>query len=82
MAREFAGLEDLDDMHGRAAARARRKGRGRLRSDVLRPGRRRSDVEQLAGEEEVVGLHGARQQTVVADAVAAEITIAIVRNRP
>ena len=67
MSRRLACLEYLDDAHGRAAARARLK--GRLRGDVLRLGRRRSDVEQLAGEHEVVGLHAARQQTVVADAV-------------
>ena len=30
-----------------------------------------SDVEQFAGQRDVVGLHAARQQTVVADAVTA-----------
>ena len=38
---------------------------------MLGLGRWRSDVEQLAGEREVVGLHAAREQTVVADAVKA-----------
>ena len=67
----LACLEHLDDAHGRAAARAGLEGRGRIGSDVFGLGRRRSDVEQLAGEREVVGLHAARQQTVVADAVEA-----------
>jgi hypothetical protein len=38
---------------------------------MLGLGRWRTDVEQLAGEREVVGLHAARQQTVVADAMSA-----------
>jgi hypothetical protein len=67
VARAFACFEHLDDAHGRSAARARLNGHGRLSSDVLGLGRRGSDVEQLAGEHEVVGLHAARQQTVVAD---------------
>ena len=54
-----------EPQHGHGLVR----GRGRLSSDVLRLGRRRSGVEQLAGEHEVVGLHAARQQTVVADTV-------------
>jgi hypothetical protein len=53
------------------AGPARFKGRGRFGSSVLRLGRRRSDVEQRAGEYEVVDLHAARQQTVAADAVEA-----------
>jgi len=48
--RAFAGLEHLDDAHGRAAARARLIGRGRIGGDLLGLGRRRSDVEQRAGE--------------------------------
>ena len=46
-------------------------GRSRIGCGVLGLGRRRGDVEQLAGESEVVGLHAARQQTVVADAMEA-----------
>jgi hypothetical protein len=38
---------------------------------MLGLGRWRGDVEQLAGEREVVGLYAARQQTVVADAISA-----------
>jgi len=56
---ELTGFEHLDDMHGRAAARARRIGRGRIRSVVLGLGCRRSGVEQIAGEREVVGLYAA-----------------------
>ena len=70
MSRELAGLEHFNDAHGRAAARAR-IGRSRIRSGVLGLGRRRSDIEQLAREREVVGLHTACQKTVVANAVKA-----------
>ena len=64
-------MEHLDDAHGRAAAGARRIGYGRIGRVSLRFGRWRSDVEQFAGEREVVGLHAACQQTVVADAMEA-----------
>jgi hypothetical protein len=41
---------------------------------MLRLGPWRIDVEQLADKREVVGLHGTRQQTVVADAIKARWT--------
>src|SRR5580700_1439939 len=71
LARALTGLEHLDDLHGRAAARTRRSGRSRIGRGMLGLGRWWSNVEQLAGEREVVGLHATRQQTVVADAVKA-----------
>ena len=49
---------------------------------MLGLGRRRSDVKQLAGEREVVGLRAARrQQTVVADAVFAVSVLSTGRSR-
>jgi hypothetical protein len=58
-----------------AAARARLDGGGRVRSGILGLGR--NGVEQLACEHEVVGLHAARQLTVVADAVEEAVTFKV-----
>ena len=64
----IAALEDLDDDHGAAAARAGWLGLGLVGRFL---GRWRCDIEQAAGAFEMILAPGAGEQAIVADAVKA-----------